>query len=238
MLLSINEPRLTPNFLASVLQLDLPLVSVFQPGGGQGVGFLNGRSHIVKMLGRQHAFPKLCVVPDGPCCTPDSRACGGATRTRQAFSFYQQCARALRRIQSSRIVVFVHKLERYNASYVTCLICIPTLAIFGTKLCYFLVVGFLSSCCFCLCYASHMMSSCASHLHTCSSHASEHFLHCPFCIPALLCPPVSLSTSFSCAGVKRFRIGPRLAKRPWFTTGTPHVKFHTIWTSFDTPTVN
>ena len=63
---------------------------------------------------RQHAFPKLCVVPDGPWSTPDSRACGGGsvTQTRQAFSFYQQCARALRRIQSSRIVVFVHKLER------------------------------------------------------------------------------------------------------------------------------
>ena len=43
---------------------------------------------------------------------------------------------------------------------------------------------------------------------------------------------------FSCAGVKRFRIGPRLAKRPWFTTGRPPVKFRTIWTSFDTPTVN
>ena len=40
------------------------------------------------------------------------------------------------------------------------------------------------------------MSSCASHLHTCSSHASEHFPRCPFCIPALLCHPVSLSTSF------------------------------------------
>ena len=43
---------------------------------------------------------------------------------------------------------------------------------------------------------------------------------------------------FSCAGVKHFRIGPRLAKRPWFTTGRPPVKFRTIWTSFDTPTVN
>ena len=32
--------------------------------------------------------------------------------------------------------------------------------------------------------------------------------------------------------------GPRLAKRPWFTTGRPPVKFRTIWTSFDTPTVN
>ena len=49
---------------------------------------------------------------------------------------------------------------------------------------------------FCLCHASHIMSSCALHLHTCSSHASEHFLRCPFCILALLCPPVSLSTSF------------------------------------------
>ena len=43
---------------------------------------------------------------------------------------------------------------------------------------------------------------------------------------------------FSCVGVKHFRIGPRLAKRLWFTTGRPPVKFRTIWTSFDTPTVN
>ena len=43
---------------------------------------------------------------------------------------------------------------------------------------------------------------------------------------------------FSCVGVKHFRIGPRLAMRPWFTTGRPPVKFRTIWTSFDTPTVN
>ena len=43
---------------------------------------------------------------------------------------------------------------------------------------------------------------------------------------------------FSCVGIKHFRIGPRLAKRPWFTTGRPPVKFRTIWTSFDTPTVN
>ena len=54
----------------------------------------------------------------------------------------------------------------------------------------------LSSCCFCPCHASHIMSSCASHLHTCSSHASEHFPCCTFCNPALLCHPVSLSTSF------------------------------------------
>ena len=42
---------------------------------------------------------------------------------------------------------------------------------------------------------------------------------------------------FMC-GVKHFQIGPRLAKRPWFTTGRPPVKFRIIWTSFDTPTVN
>ena len=28
-----------------MLQLDLPLVSVFQPGGGRGVGLLNGGPH-------------------------------------------------------------------------------------------------------------------------------------------------------------------------------------------------
>ena len=39
-------------------------------------------------------------------------------------------------------------------------------------------------------------------------------------------------------GIKHFRIGPRLAKRPWFTNGRPPVKFHAIWTLFDTPTVN
>ena len=43
---------------------------------------------------------------------------------------------------------------------------------------------------------------------------------------------------FSCAGVKCFRIGLRLVMRPWFTSGRPPVKFRTIWTSFDTPTVN
>ena len=35
--------------------------------------------------------------------------------------------------------------------------------------------GFVFSFAFCSCHASHIMSSCASHLHSCSSHASEHF---------------------------------------------------------------
>ena len=54
---------------------------------------------------------------------------------------------------------------------------------------------------FCLCHASHIMSSCALHLHMCSSHASEHFPRCPFCIPTLLSPPVVLSTYFRVWGL-------------------------------------
>ena len=96
----------------------------------------------------------------------------------------------------------------------------------------------LSSCCFCPCHASHIMSSCASHLHTCLFHASEHFPYCPFCIPALRSPPVIISSFLSCVGMKHFRIGPGLAKQPWFTTGRPPIKFRIIWTSFDAPTVN
>ena len=88
------------------------------------------------------------------------------------------------------------------------------------------------------CISYHIISSCAFHLHTCSSHASEHFPRCLFCIPALRSPPVVISTFLSCVAIKHFQIGPRLAKRPWFTTGRPPVKFRIIWTSFDTPTVN
>ena len=58
--------------------------------------------------------------------------------------------------------------------------------------------------CCSLCHASYIMSSCALHLHTCSSHASEHCPHCPFCISALLCPPVVLSTSFRVWGLNVF----------------------------------
>ena len=82
------------------------------------------------------------------------------------------------------------------------------------------------------------MSSCASHLHTCSSHASEHFPRCPFCNPTLPRAPAHPSCLFSCAGVKRSQNGPRLAKWPWYTTGRPPVKFRVIWSSFDTPMVN
>ena len=83
-----------------------------------------------------------------------------------------------------------------------------------------------------------IMSPCALHLHTCPSHAFEHFPRCPFCIPALCSPPVAISSFLSCVGIKHLRIGPRFAKRPWYTTGRPPVKFHVIWSPFDTPKVN
>ena len=103
---------------------------------------------------------------------------------------------------------------------------------------YFLGFGFCVSVYCYHCNASHIMSSCALHLHTCSYHAFEHFPRCPFCIPALRSPPVVISRFLSCVGIKHFRIGPRLVKQPWFTTDRPPVKFRTIWTSFHTPTVN
>ena len=131
-----------------------------------------------------------------------------------------------------------HYQARCNTPDVTFPICTPTLAVFGVKLylCSWIRV-FVSVCCFRF-HASHITSSCALHLHTCSSHAFEHFPRCPFCIPALRSPPVVLSTFLSCVGVNHFWIGPRLVMWPWFTTGRPSVKFRTIWTSFDTSTVN
>ena len=91
--------------------------------------------------------------------------------------------------------------------------------------------GFVFS--FCILF----MSSCASHLHTCSSHASELFPCCPFRNPTLRRAPPHPSCIFSCAGVKHSRNGPSLAKWPWYSTGRPPVKFRVIWSSFGTPTV-
>ena len=90
----------------------------------------------------------------------------------------------------------------------------------------------LLACCILSCHHVHFI------LHTCSSHASEHFPRYPFCNPALLCPlafPFRLSL---CAAIKLSRNGPSLAKWPWYTTSRPPVKFRAIWSSFDTPTVN
>ena len=57
-------------------------------------------------------------------------------------------------------------------------------------------LGFRLRFSFCLCHAFHIMSSCASHLHSCLSHASEHFPRCSFCNPTLLCHPTSPFVSF------------------------------------------
>ena len=82
------------------------------------------------------------------------------------------------------------------------------------------------------CHALHIMSSRAFHLHTCSSHASEHFPRCLFCNLALLCHPVSPFTSFRVQALNVFELDRDLP------SGGPPVKFRTIWTSFDAPTVN
>ena len=44
------------------------------------------------------------------------------------------------------------------------------------------IVGFVFRFVFCHVMHFHIMSSCASHLHSCSSHASELFPRCPFAI--------------------------------------------------------
>ena len=99
-------------------------------------------------------------------------------------------------------------------------------------------LGFVFCFAFYSCHAYHIMSSCASHLHTCSSHASEHFPRCPFRNPTLPHAPTHPSCLFSCAGVERSRNGPSLVKWPWYSTSRPPVKFRVIWSSFDTQTVN
>ena len=88
------------------------------------------------------------------------------------------------------------------------------------------------ACCILACHHVHLI------LHTCSSHASEHFPRCAFCNPALLCPPASPFCLLLWAGINLSRNGPRFAKQPWYTTGRPRVKFRAIWSLFDTPTVN
>src|SRR3954469_3912191 len=66
---SINEPHLTPNFLASMLQLDLPLVSIFQPGGGRGAvcqwSVCSTAVPHESENARQHAFPSYVACRMG-----------------------------------------------------------------------------------------------------------------------------------------------------------------------------
>ena len=128
-------------------------------------------------------------------------------------------------------------MECCNTSDVTFPICTPTLAVSGVKLFYFLGFGF--------CLHVLLSLSCISyHVIMCIAFAYV-FVSCirAFSPLSVLHSGAPISSDapfylFSCVGVKHFRVGPRLAMWPWFTTGRPLVKFRAIWTSFDTPTVN
>ena len=87
------------------------------------------------------------------------------------------------------------------------------------------------------CVLHFIMSSCAFHF-------SYVFVSCIRAFSPLFVLQSSTPMSsgapfclFSCAGVKLSPNGPRFAKRPWYSTGRPPVKFRAIWRSFDTPTV-
>ena len=88
------------------------------------------------------------------------------------------------------------------------------------------------------CVLHFIMSSCASHF-------AYVFVSCIRTFSPLSVlqsgTPMSSGVSFclfSCVGVKLSPNGTRFAKRPWYSTGRPPVKFRAIWNSFDTPTVN
>ena len=87
------------------------------------------------------------------------------------------------------------------------------------------------------CVLHFSMSSSAFHLHVFQN------LHPTFSPLSVLQSDTPMSPGapfclFSCAGVKRSRNGPRFAKRPWYTTGRPSVKFRAILSPFDTPMIN
>ena len=97
--------------------------------------------------------------------------------------------------------------------------------------------GFVFRFTFCSCHAFHIMSSCASHLHTCSSHASEHFPRCPFRNPTLPHAPAHPSCLLFRVRVLNVLGMDRALPSGPGSTGRPPVKFRVIWSSFGTPTV-
>ena len=134
--------------------------------------------------------------------------------------------------------------DQEKTTFITCntpdviyLICTPTLAVSGIKLFFFSGSGF--------CLRVLLSLSCISyHVIMCIAFAYV-FNSCirAFSPLSVLHSGAPISSGgpfylFSCVGVKRFQIGPRLVVRPWFTTGRPPVKFRAIWSSFDTPMVN
>ena len=126
-------------------------------------------------------------------------------------------------------------VECCNTPDVTFPICTPTLAVSGVKLFYFLGFGFLSPCVVIIRFVSSRALHCIAYVFVSCIRAFSPLSVLHSGAPMTSGVPFYL---FLCAGIKRSRIGPRLSKRPWFTTGRPPVKFCTIWTSFDTPTVN
>ena len=129
-------------------------------------------------------------------------------------------------------------MECCYTPYVTCHICIPTLAISGYVICFSLrcwvwsfVLYFVMSCIFISCHHVHCICIRVRLMHSRFSPLSV--LHSG----APMSPGVPFYL-FSCAGVKHSQNGPRFAKRPWYSTDRPPVKFCAIWRSFDTPTVN
>jgi len=92
-------------------------------------------------------------------------------------------------------------VECCNTPDVIYLICTPTLGVSGAKLFYFLGFGFLSPCV--VAVVMHLIS--CHHVHCICIHVRlmhpSIFPRCPFCIPALLSPPVVLSTSFRVWGL-------------------------------------
>src|SRR5215216_6840645 len=78
------------------------------------------------------------------------------------------------------------------------------------------VVGFLS---FVLHFVHDMhfisLSSCASHLHSCSSHASGHFPRCPFRNPTLPRAPVTPLKSRFVSGRKTFSEWAEICRVAW-----------------------
>ena len=126
-------------------------------------------------------------------------------------------------------------LGECNTPHVTCHICNSNSCHF--RLCVMIFPpwsGFVFCFAFCSCHAFHIMSSCALHLHTCSSLASEHFPRCRFAIRRsylLRCTPLVLF---------RERVSNVLGMDRGLSSGLgiPPVKFRSIWRSFGTPTVN
>ena len=88
-------------------------------------------------------------------------------------------------------------MECCNTPHVTCHNCNSDSCHFRLCDMFFpLLSGFVFRFVFCHVMHFHIMSSCALHSRTCSSHASEHFPRCPFCNPALPSSPAPLFVFF------------------------------------------